>query len=187
MKVLIISNVPGSVDLLVEILENNHNVVAKETNVSTYALAEAAGEQIRKGIFGNAIVVAKDPIGVCMALNKQDGVNAAVCNSSEDVELAKSNGANVIALRDINSSELPEMVSLIAGGGLAQNIKLNIKLPRILPKKAAMEEKFTKERQPQARTAEREMPQKEEKQDEPRPSSGKQDVVSRIKDYLGIL
>jgi len=186
MKVLIISNVPGSVDLLVDILESNHNVIAKEINASTYVLAQAAAEQIRKGIFGNAIVVAKDPIGVCMALNKHEGVNAAVCNTSEDVELAKSNGANVIALRDINSSELPEMVSLIVSGGIAENIRANIRLPRVFPKKTTVEEKVNGERQQQARAPKSQETQKEEQYEEFKPS-GRQDIISKIKDYLGIL
>ena len=41
MKVLVLSNVPGSVDKLVSILQNGHSVVAKESDMKTDEMVSA--------------------------------------------------------------------------------------------------------------------------------------------------
>lgn len=214
MKLLVMSNVPGSVDKVVDIVERSNNVVAKETSATTSGIAHAVGEQVRNGSCEQAIVIAKDPIGVGMLLNKEDGVEAAVCSSIEDAQLAKENGANVIVIRDFMSEDLHDIVAQAVGGhgGMGKGLKLGIKMPQIMQKQHEKEEEKEEKKAEEKREEEREAKREEKKEEQRLPkekqkamaerkaeqaesdeddegthTSNDKSLVGKIKDYLGIV
>ncbi len=198
MKLLVVSNVSGSIDKIVDAVQQSHNVVAKEVSVSTSALAQTVGDQLRGGSYDEAIVIARDPIGAGMALNKQEGVEAAVCSNLEDAQLAKKNGANVIVIRNLDSEEVMDVINESVGsGGMIRNLK-NIKMPKMPQKQAAVEE----EPEPQAQApapkekpraakmgkkAEPQQPAEEEQEPEEASPPSRPGIVGKIKDFLGIM
>ncbi len=195
MKVLVVSNVSGSVDKIVDALQNS-NVVAKESNSSNSAIAHNVGEQIRNGSYSQVIVIAKDPIGAGMLLNKEDGVNAAVCNSQEDAHLAKENGANVIVIRDINSDDVNEIArEMVGSGGMISKMKLGIKMPQPAPKQHMESETKQKsdEKKEQMKVMAKKVKNEEpdaqkENYDSQKPAGASGgSIVKRMKDYLGII
>lgn len=192
MRILILSNVSGSVDKIVDVLQNSHNVTAKEANTSMATMAGTAAEQLRKGAYDEVFVVAKDPIGAGVLLNKQEGVIAVVCGSTEDVELAQQNGANVVVIRNIDSDTIYEIVTQAAGsGGMLRSIKMpQIKIPKVLPKQQQTQQEIpAREDKRQkivlANKARQEMEKDEEEESAHTPHDNS--VVGKIKDYLGIL
>ena len=138
MKLLVLSNVPGSVDKLVSIVQKSHSVVAKESVMTTDQMVRSVAEEIESGNYDQVVVAAKDPIKTGMLLNKCEAVQAAVCGSVDDVEQARESGANAIVIRDTNSDELYGIVSKIAESGMTHTIRSSIKAPSlsILKKKA---------------------------------------------------
>jgi ribose 5-phosphate isomerase RpiB len=200
MKLLVLSNVSGSTDKIVDTLERNNNIVAKEASMTTDAIAHSVGEEIRKEKYGEAIVIAKDPIGAGMALNKEDGVDAAVCNSVDDVQLAKSNGANVFVIRNLNSNELNEILEEISGAaGIMHGVKLNVKVPKFIKKQEEREDKEVQDGRKEADKKETERREKEkrnqkaveveeeESEKNNEGSGGRPGIIGKLKDYLGIV
>ena len=192
MKLLVISNVSGSVDKIVDILQNRSNVIAKESNATSATIAPSAAEQLSSGAYDMVLVVARDPIGAGMLLNKQEGIDAAVCNSVDDVKLAKDNGANVIVVRDIDSAALQDIVVQAAGGGFAHGMKMpQVKMPQMkMPemKMPQMGQKQQPEREEKKQKSIMAKKQKEEEEEvEERHTSNDGTLIGKIKDYLGIL
>jgi ribose 5-phosphate isomerase RpiB len=198
MKLLVLSNVPGSTDKIIETLERSNNIVAKEAGLTTAAIARSVGEEIRKAKYGEVIVIAKDPIGAGMALNKEEGVDAAVCSSVADAQLAKSNGANVFVIRDPNSDELNEILEEISeSAGIIRGVKLNVKIPKFIKKQ---EERGGKEVQDERKEADRKEMERREKERSDQNATeaeeseennekpgGRAGIVGKLKDYLGII
>lgn len=186
MKVLVLSNVPGGVDDVVSLLEGQHSVTAKEAAAAPQELAETAAAQLASGSYAMVVVVAKDPVAVSIVLNKKDGVIAAVCNSAEEAQLARRNGANAVVVKEMERSQLDEVLSLaISGSGVFKRIgdiarqqpkaqeRLSIRpVPDQKAQKAFAQDRAKR----QEREQEAQMPQK--------PRSG---VVGKLKDYLGIV
>jgi ribose 5-phosphate isomerase RpiB len=200
MRLLILSNVAGSVDKIVDSLGKNHNVIAKESgSTSPATMANTAAEQLKNGKYDEVIVIAKDPIGMGMLLNKQEGVVAAVCGSTEDVSLAKQNGANAIVIRDIDSEELYSIVVQATGsGGMISSIKMpQVKMPQLkmpemkmpqLPRQQLKQEAQPREDKRQRLVAQKKPKQEaEDEEEEERPPSNDSGIVGKIKDYLVIL
>ncbi|MEM3781710.1 MAG: hypothetical protein QXT43_01985, partial [Candidatus Micrarchaeaceae archaeon] len=71
MRILVLSNVPKSVDTVVYGLGNS-NIVAKETSLTSAELADSVAGELGSG-YDVCVVLAKDPILVSMLLNKKDG------------------------------------------------------------------------------------------------------------------
>ena len=196
MKLLVLSNVSGGVDKVVDAVQRNHNVVAKESTMANDALVHAAAGEIAKGLYDEIIVIAKDPRGAGMALNKHEGVEAAVCGSAEDVRMARGNMANVLLIRDLLSGELPELLDQIAvAGGVAQRIKTGIRMPRMEVRaplgvgrdKAEMHENRGRDSRT---TREREEVREEASEDEKKLTSvsgTRGGIIGKLKDSLGIL
>ncbi len=189
MKLLVLSNVSGSVDRVVDLL-NSNNVVAKETSTPMSGIAKTAGEQLRNGGYDMVIVVAKNPIGAGMLLNKQDGVEAAVCGSVDDALQAKENGANVIVIRDIDSDELHDILAASLGhGSIMGRMKLEVKVPEIkVPQIPKVDLKMQKGAAEERRPAKimKKPRQAAEEEEEIKGSDG-MTLIGKIKDYLGIM
>ena len=187
MKILVLSNVLGSVDKIVDVLHDRHNIIAKEANMAESTMATTASEQMKEKAYDQVIVIARDPIQAGMLMNKKEGLDAAVCNSVEDVKLAKDNGANVIVIRNIHSESVPEIVAEAASISLRGFKMPQIKVPEVRIPQAAP-------RQPQqpdqrhgilgSRKARREP---EEEESRPARTSHPGSLVDKIKDYLGIV
>lgn len=202
MRLLVLSNVSGSVDKIVGLLQSNQNIIAKESNATTITMARTAAENLRNGTYDTVIVVARDPIGAGMQLNKQDGVNAAVCGSSEDVKLAKEDGANAIVIRDINADELQDIVVQAAGSG---GVMHGIKMPQIKMPEVKMPQFAQKEKEEEVEAEGEEAPRREEKRqkmvssrkakeaeeeeayEEEMHTSSDDSIVGKIKDFFGII
>jgi hypothetical protein len=186
MKLLVLSNVSGASDAVVDALGDSVKVVAKEVNISTDSMAVMASELMRAHSYDRLIVLTNDAIRAGIVLNKQEGINAAVCASIEDLALANEGGANAIIIKDVNAKETQDMLCQMGSGSVLQGLR-NIKLPA-LPAKAkkepAAEERSAAKARPEKQAEKKEEePQEEERQLGP-PRSG---VVGKIKDYLGII
>ncbi len=183
MKILVLSNVPGSVDRIVDILHTHHNVIAKEANIAESTIASTAAEQLAKKAYDQVIVVARDPIQAGMLLNKKEKVDAAVCHTPEDVKLAKSNGANVIIIRDINSAAAHEIIATAASVSL-RGLKIpQFRMPEVHQSQLEREEPAAKRRGIMGSKNAK----AEQKEGPPRRAADPNSVVGKIKDYLGIL
>ena len=66
MKLLVLSGVSGSVDRVVDIIQQSNSVVAKESTMTNDALARAAQDALGAGSYDLILVIAKDPIGAGM-------------------------------------------------------------------------------------------------------------------------
>jgi hypothetical protein len=191
MKLLVLSNVFGASDVVVDALGDSVKVVAKEVSISTDAMAAMASELMNAHSYDRLIVLTKDPIRAGIVLNKQEGINAAVCSSIEDLMLANEGGANAIIIKDANAKETMDMLGQMGSGSVLQGLR-NIKLPTLpakVRKEPATEErvatraKIERHAEEPEKEAEGAVDEKEEKQ-LGQPRSG---VVGKIKDYLGII
>ncbi len=177
MKILVLSNVAGSVDKIMDILQSHHNVIAKEANIAESTMASTAADQLAKKAYDQVIIVARDPIQAGMLLNKKEKVDAAVCGSLEDVKLAKANGANVIVIRDINASSAHEIIANAASPSL-RGIKIpQIRLPETKPQVS----------QTRGTSDNKKNDEKEDEEEAPRRRANPNSLTGKIKDYLGIL
>lgn len=192
MRLLVLSNINGGVDKIFHMAKRGSNIDSKEaTNLSDNGIVQNTTAALADGSYGGVIIVAKDPIGINILLNKQEGVESVVCASAEDVGLAKENGANVIVIRNINSDELPEIVSAAVGGGMAGGLK-SMRMPRFLPKKeepveeeGEMQKERTKEK---SRPIFRPVKKKDEPEEaEPQRKGDGKSIANKIKNYLGIV
>jgi ribose 5-phosphate isomerase RpiB len=98
MKVYILSDSSNNGDSLAEELEKyNVNIIEKEiTDPEEYRAT--LEDLLSRGGFDSIILAASDPVGMSISLNKRQEIKAALCNSREDLQSAKDNGANVIII-----------------------------------------------------------------------------------------
>ncbi|MGC8629035.1 MAG: RpiB/LacA/LacB family sugar-phosphate isomerase [Candidatus Micrarchaeia archaeon] len=179
MKILMLSNVPGGLDTLVGELSAQHNIVAREIGVSTNELAERVANELSTG-YDVCIVVAKDPVGLGILLNKKEGIAAAVCNSPNDVYLGRSNNANVFIISSSKGSNIEDMAAALSKLGYSKNFFVQ-GLSKVLAKKPAL---F----QPQNGNAGKKQKQPQEsEQEEDEEEQGGKGIVGKIKSALGIV
>jgi hypothetical protein len=185
-RLLVLSNIPGSVDRIVDILQTHSNIIAKEASMAESTMASMVAEQLKNRSYDQAIVVARDPIQAGILLNKKDGVQAVVCHSIDDVRLAKENGANVIVIRNMSSDSAAEVIAQAAGMS-ARGIKMpQIRMPEsLLPQQQPKQQ----EKEPQKRgiLVSRKAKKPEPEEEEPRRGSHSGKMMDKIKDYLGIV
>ena len=195
MKMFVLSNIPGSTDRVLDALGDSVNVVAKESAMTTDALAGIVSDQMEKHAYDIVLVMAKDPIAAGMMMNKQEGIEAAVCSSAEDVSSASESGANVIILKDPKSKDLDAILYQVTQSkGLLKGLKLSVKLPKPAPKPEA-DEKEDEEKEPAPhRLLKRKDKPKQEEPEEPEPEQDdgaqrppRKGITGKIKDYLGIV
>ncbi len=193
MKMFVLSNIPGSTDRVIDALGDSVNVVAKESAMTTDALAGIVSEQMQKHAYDMVLVLAKDPIAAGMLMNKQEGIEAAVCSSADDVSSASESGANVIILKDPKSKDMDAILYQVTQSkGLLKGLKLSVKLPKPAPKPEAEEKEEDEEKEP---APPRLLKRKEKpKQEEPEPEQAddaqrppRKGITGKIKDYLGIV
>ncbi|MEM0074294.1 MAG: hypothetical protein QXR85_00265 [Candidatus Micrarchaeaceae archaeon] len=189
MRILVLSNVPRSVDAVVNGLGSN-SIVAKEVNVQSGELADIAANELGNG-YDVCVVMAKDPILVSMVLNKKEGIMAAVCNSAADVALGKSSNANVFVIRDPKSQALGEITSAISKLGYNKGF-FKLQLPKFQSGLPGIQQQAQ-----QAQQAKKQQKQKSEEIDDESEgqdndnetgsgSSGK-GLLGKIKNALGII
>ena len=193
MRIFLFSNVPKGIDRAVDLLKN-HSIIARESSATTSSLSSMAAEELAKGGYDLGILIAKDPIGVGVTLNKLEGVIAVVCSSADDVRLANEDGANVLIMRDPHSDELQEIVSTATSmkWGSGQGIASMIKIPSPFKKKMAEEKKVVEEKQPKPQRsrlfAPKEKEEEEEVEPEPEDTGMKRSgIAGKLKDWLGII
>ena len=184
MRILVISNVPKALDQVVDSLKG-HNIVAKEMPMQTQELVDAVASELGKG-YDVCVVVAKDPVGTGILLNKLTGVFAAVCNNPEDVSLGKANNANVFILKSKNQQNV-EIINAISGLGYSKRFfslqfpKFQLSLGKQQRQQQAQQPQQAKPRQQQAQQT-----SKEEEVEEQQKEEGK-GILGKIKNALGIV
>ncbi len=113
MRIFVLSNVSGGVDPIVELLKDDHSVVAKEMAAEPGEAANTIEEQVGTGKYDVHILVSEDPIKINLMLNKREGVTSVVCGNAEDVELANENGANVLVMRSLSQESLEDVIRAV--------------------------------------------------------------------------
>ncbi|MGC8547651.1 MAG: RpiB/LacA/LacB family sugar-phosphate isomerase, partial [Candidatus Micrarchaeia archaeon] len=185
MRVLVLSNVQKGLDSVVGILDKaGHNIVAKEVSASTAELADMVSGELANG-YDVCVVIAKDPIGLSMLLNKRSDIFAAVCNSADDVALGKSNNANVFVVRNPKSTEIEPIVSAISKLGYSKNFfklslpKFQLRFSSSKPQQPVLQQKKQKEEQ--------ELEEDEEEEQEEQLGKGSKGMLGKLKNALGIV
>jgi Ribose/Galactose Isomerase len=194
MKLLVLSGIPGSVDGVVDIIQQGNSVVAKESTMANDAIARAAQDALDAGSYDLILVIAKDPIGAGMVLNKREGLEAAVCDSADDARLAKDNGANVIIIKNVRSGALSDILKEVSGSaGIPQKIRASVKMPSIGKRREADEDSEDGEdaRAPRAKkTPAKKQVEEDDSEGEAKLeslSAQRKDLLGKLKDALGIL
>ncbi len=170
LKILAISNSEGCVERIVEAFENTDaNIVAKEEKEGDEELFGRVSEAMNRGNYDYAIVAVDDHIAASITLNKLQNISAAVCDSRNEVRLARSHGANVIIVK----VDQKKFDYLAVGIEKQKRKPEKMEQQREVPeKKEAREEKAGEEEEPEEDYAPR--------------SSGK-GLMGKIKDSLGIV
>lgn len=73
--------------------------MAKETEADTTKLADSVKKAVSEKSYGVCVVIPKDHIKTSILLNRDKGINAAICSSDNDMRVAKENNANVIIIK----------------------------------------------------------------------------------------
>ncbi|HUB92849.1 MAG TPA: RpiB/LacA/LacB family sugar-phosphate isomerase [Candidatus Saccharimonadales bacterium] len=185
MKILAISNVEGCAERIVEAFEDTDaSIVAKEESDGTEELAEKVSQAIGRRVYEYAVVAVDDQVGATIALNKMGNIRAAVCDSAEDVRLARKNDANVMIVR----ASMKRFDYLAGAAGQAAKPERDAKQKKVFEMKKQEEKEEPKEqrkKQQQQEKEEEEEPEDEE-DDDYQKGSGK-GMLGRLKDHLGII
>lgn len=177
LKILAISNVEGCAERIVDALGNKDvSIIAKEESIGLELLSERVSAAMNKGAYEYAIVAVEDHVGATVLLNKSGSIRAAVCDSAEDVRLARKNDVNVMIVR----ADQKRFDYL--GSGIAQAQKPQER--REKPEKAFESRK--QEEKPR-KQAEQEEDDQDEEEEDYRKSGGKGGIFGRLKDHLGII
>ena len=100
LKILAISNSEGCVERIVDVFESTDaSIVAKEEKEGNEALFGRVSDALSRGNYDYAIVAVDDYVAASIALNKFQNIRAAVCDSRDDMRLARGSGANVIIVK----------------------------------------------------------------------------------------
>jgi len=203
MRILVLSNVLNGFDTIVDALNSRHSIIAKQVSVGTEDLANMAVNGLASGNYDLCIVVARDPVGASIMLNKSEGISAAVCNSASDVELAKRNNANILVIKSLKPDDAAEIAEAISQQGFSFNALRQIKLPRIgigigkepaagqrPPQQPQLQAQQQQKRQQQVRQKQNEESEEgeenEEEEEQARQAGGK-GIIGKIKNALGII
>ena len=197
MRILVLSNVLNGFDTIVDALNSRHSIIAKQVSVGTEDLANMAVNGLASGNYDLCIVVARDPVGASIMLNKSEGISAAVCNSASDVELAKRNNANILVIKSLKPDAAAEIAEAISQQGFSFNALRQIKLPRIgIGKESAAGQRPPQQpqlqaqqqkRQQQVRQKQNEEGEEGEEEEEQAQQAGGKGILGKIKNALGII
>ncbi len=175
MKILAISNVEGCSERVADALEHiDASIIARDEQGGIDALQEKVAEALGRKTYDYIVVVSNDHVGAAILFNKLQGVRAALCETKEDMLLAKRNNANVILARAEQ-----KRFEYIAEGILQwpDNAKKETRARAAEVRKR--EEKQGKEEQAPEKGRE------EDEDDEPE-SDGK-GIIGKLKNQLGIV
>ncbi len=191
MKIYIISNVPDDAERYSDALEGTGaSIVLKEIDTDTKGLVSAAASAAASG--NTVVVLAEDPMLASMLLNKQKGVDAALCNSEKDILKAKQIDANVIVV----GADFPKPERLAAlFTGIQKDSKPKERQEqtqqREAPKPAgsgvdnSLGRIFAKK--PDAQRPQKRPEPKVEENEPVMPQQARKGMLGRIKDSLGIV
>lgn len=178
MKVLTISNVPGSVDNIVDVLDKEGvSVVAKEGDYNLETLAQHVSDYLKQGNFGIVIVVPDDYVGASMLLNKYDHIRAALCSSRNDIEMANRHNVNTIILK--STENLSYLIN-----GISKNQRSE---QPTNSQQAAVKTNLKEVRTKVDKPIQRNIVEQQENEQQIQRTNTKQGIVARLKDSLGII
>lgn len=86
--------------------ENEISIVAKEVDTDAEGLASVASKFMDRKGFDLLVCVPDNPSGAGIALNKYNGIRAAVCASQGDIEEALSSKANAIIFKNMGARDM---------------------------------------------------------------------------------
>jgi ribose 5-phosphate isomerase RpiB len=151
------------------------NITVKEADMDFSRLAIEILDSLGRNVSGKgdlAIVMAKDPIGASMFLNKHDGIRAAACTSENDIAAAKRHNANVILLGDAANIPAASFASALVAANSAEHLQVQ--------KHEAFHPESKQQRQ---RAQEGETVHDYALQE---PAYAKKSLIKKVKDSLGI-
>ncbi len=184
MKILILSNVRKSTDVVVERLREGHSIVAKEVNATNKELVNIARNELSKG-YDVCVMIPSDPVGASILLNKQESINAAVCSFAEDVELGKENGANVFVINP-KTEELEEIGDAISELDYNKNF-FAAKIGKAIKKISSMKIGKAGQQQQQGAKGQAEEEEESEEEEKELEEEAKKGIIGKIKSALGII
>ncbi|MCL4365349.1 MAG: RpiB/LacA/LacB family sugar-phosphate isomerase [Candidatus Marsarchaeota archaeon] len=128
-KILIISNIEGAIDSVVNSLDlEGITVMTKEVAGDSKTLAKQACDLLSSGRFGFIIALPTNPIVANLTFNKYEGITSAVCHDLSDVKSAREENSNVMIVKS-PGGDMGRMISaFVKGGGFGS---MKIKLPTI--------------------------------------------------------
>jgi len=85
--------------------------VAKETDADTDKLADSVRKAVSEKSYSICVVIPKDHIQASILLNRDKGINAAICSSDNDMRAAKENNANVIIIKQEEATSATAMLA----------------------------------------------------------------------------
>lgn len=128
-RILIISNLEGGADQLVESVDfEGATVVSKDVEGDAKALAKAVATSFASGKYDFAVAMTDNTVGANIAFNKYEGIVAMVLHDPEEAKDAKEQGVNVIVLKQGNMKQIEDIVKLFSKG---RGLQLRIKMPNM--------------------------------------------------------
>jgi ribose 5-phosphate isomerase RpiB len=117
---MLVSNVPGAAEALLNALPDASGIMAKETEADTEKLSDSIRKAITSGSYDLCITIPKDHLKASIMLNRDKGINAAICLLPEDLDLAKANSANVIIIKAGEEERAAKMLKSILEGAVSR-------------------------------------------------------------------
>ncbi len=174
-KILAISNVEGCSERVADAFEDTDaSIIARDEQGDLGVLQEKIETAIGRKAYDYIIVVVEDHVGASMMFNKSQGVRAALCDSEEDMKLAKNGDANVIIARSGQKkfNYIAEGISSVSGGSKKEA-------------RPHVTEARKQDEKPRKQEREAEKAEEEDEEDE-RGAQGK-GIIGKLKNQLGIV
>lgn len=189
-KILIITNIQSAADTMLDSIDfGGATVVSREVSGDVRSLAKSTAALFVNGGYDFAIAITDNTVAASIALNKYDGITSVVCHDAEEARSARSQGVNVVIIKQNNTDIADSIVNAFAKG---MGLQLKIKIPSItLTQTRPQPEEAKETRQVVAPKKQQAMPQaaqqeRPERLDGPAQAS-RPGVMGWIKDSLGII
>ncbi len=194
MKVLIISNMEGGIDALMESLDlEGVTIVTREVAGDSRSLAKQASGLLSSGKFNLVVALPTNPIAANLTFNKYEGIVSAVCRDMGDVKSARAENSNVMIIKSPGQDVGDIISAFVKGGGFGS---LKIKMPDIV--KSEPQQRVQQQPQQEAPREAQAAPvqrkpliqfRREESPEEPAEESAprRPGISGWIKDSLGII
>lgn len=179
-KILAVSGADGCTDRILDAFEGiGANIVVREEDSDIGTVSRKVADAVGRNGYDYVIVAMEDHVGAVIELNKQANLRAALCDSVDDIELAKRNSANVIIVRP--SQKRFDYLADVWDSKATQKSKG--RNTRLFQQKEKEDEK-------QAREEERKKSKESREEEEPEEDTRqkrKGGIMGRFKDSLGII